>query len=81
MFSSSTHNLYCYSLTILMIKSLYYFTKSTPSQSLQQLIAVSNLLMLLPNIPSFEIVLAYSSSDADIIHCFLIDEFDALILR
>jgi hypothetical protein len=64
-----------------MIKSLDYFTKSAPSQSLEQLIAVSNLLMLLPNIPSFEIVLAYSSPDADIVDCFLIDEFNALILR
>lgn len=74
------YDLYCYCFSSLVVECLYYFSEGSSSKSLEKLIAVSNLLMLLPNVPPFKIVLPHSRPYPHIVHSLLVDQFDPLIL-
>ena len=78
--SPCTHDLHCHCLPVLVVECLHNLPERPPSKALQQLIPVSYLLMLLPDVPAFEVILAYPSADAHIVDSLFIDEFDALIL-
>jgi hypothetical protein len=68
-----THNLYCYGFSSLVVQGPHHLTESAPSQSFQQLIAIPDLLVLLPKIPSLQVVLANSTSDSYVIDCLFVD--------
>ena len=75
------HDLHRHHLPRLVVERLDHLTERTPSQTLQKLVPISDLLVPLPKIAALEVVLAHPASNAHIIYRLFVDELDALVFR
>jgi len=74
------HHLHCHVLSRLVVESSHHLPERPPPQPFKQLVPVSHLFVLSPDVPSLEVIFAHSCPDANIVDCFFIDQFNPLML-
>lgn len=81
MLSSRTDYLHRHSLSSLMVKCLYHLPKGASPQTLQKFVSIAHLFMLLPQVPTLQVVLSHAGSNANIVYGLLVYELNPLVLR
>lgn len=81
MFPARPDDLHGHRLPRLMIKGLNHLPESPPAQSFQQLVSIPDLLVLLPEVPALEVVLAHPTPDPYVVDSLFVDELDSLVFR
>ncbi len=77
--TACSHNFHSYVLLGLVVKGSNHLTESPPPQPFQQLIAVADLLVFAPDVPSLQIIFSCTRVDAYVVYCLLIHKLHHLI--
>jgi hypothetical protein len=73
------HYLHRHCLPRFMVERLHHLPEGSSAQTLQQFVPIPHLLVLLPEVPALEVVLAHPASDPDVVDCLLVDQLDPLV--